>query len=88
MIKVTSAELAGFGAERRVGAEFETSLLDQVPARFRVERLNELGAELRLVAWILPNGTARENADIARSLLFHAAPIRRFATPLVDDGEK
>jgi hypothetical protein len=87
MIKVNSAELASFGGEPRVGAEFETSLLDQVPARFRVARLSATGAELHLVAWILPDGTAWENADAGRAL-FHAAPIRRNPSrPLVDEGE-
>ena len=64
MIKVTTEELTGFGAEHRVGAEFETSLLDQHPARFRVARLNAKGAELELLAWILPNGAAWESAGL------------------------
>lgn len=79
MIKVTAAELEGFGAEPRVGAEFETSLLDQLPARFRVARLSAKGAELQLVAWILPHGSDWENADRGRALLFLGAPIQRFA---------
>ena len=85
MIKVTSDELLSFGGERRVGAEFETALLDQVPARFRVARLSEHGAEVALVAWILPNGTAWENADVDRGLLFHAAPIQRSSSPVDEE---
>ena len=73
----------GFGAEHRVGAEFETSLLDQLPARFRVARLSAKGAELELLAWILPHGSWG-SAELGQGLVLPAAhpetrPVERMS---------
>ena len=54
MIQVTFDELARLGGEPRVGAEFDTAMLDVLPGRFRVVRLSAMHAELHLVAWQTP----------------------------------
>jgi hypothetical protein len=81
IIKVTHEELSALGAERRVGAEFETSLLDQLPARYRVASLGATGAELQLVGWIRPNGSAWEAVDVGRRLLFLGTAGRGSGVP-------
>ncbi|MEJ7731221.1 MAG: hypothetical protein WKG00_18645 [Polyangiaceae bacterium] len=51
MIQVTFDELTSLGGEPRIGAEFETAMLDLLPGRFRVVRLSAHRAELNVVAW-------------------------------------
>jgi hypothetical protein len=52
MFRISSTELRMLGITLEEGREFDSALLELKPARFRVLRLTEHGADLERIAWL------------------------------------
>jgi hypothetical protein len=76
MLQVTFDELVRLGGEAKVGAEFETAMLDLLPGRFRVVRLSAQRAELNVVAWRTSTTLDPDDAHRQRLVLPPPKPPR------------